>query len=322
MIETKEQKSNLVIVVVLIISLIGVSLWRRSSFRFVDSRKYTSYSEEVENSRKYLAYLNSLNIDQKASKELFETIITKDEIKAEVEAALNTKQPVVMPEITEQFKVSESSDKAVVENYLADTVSKSLEFSTKTSDVQKALFTQDVEAAKKAKVSLADFKTKVLGVTVPKAAVDLQKSLLTALSGYEQLLALSSQYDASSYDNNDKIWPEVYKNYSVINTAAQNYSEELIKLTGKYEITSLNVQTSLAAAEKPSGVYFVKTAHAFLGMNFTITVGDIPRIIMDAVKEGLRSAFVQFLGTMLNKLVQKIESKFLPFWKNHFIQML
>ncbi|MBL8030092.1 MAG: hypothetical protein JNN11_02490 [Candidatus Doudnabacteria bacterium] len=311
MLETKEQKSNLVIVVVLIISLIGVSLWRRSSFRFSETRKYVSYNEDVENSRKYLAYLNSLSIDQKASKELFETIITKDEIRSEVERLLDVKQVVVEPELTEQIKVSSKSDRQELENYLSQTVSRSIEFNNQTAEMQKALFSQDYLALEKAKAALVDFKKTLLDVVVPKEAEGIHKSLLVALAGYDQLLVTAQKYDPVNFERNDRVWPDLYKSYSVINTAAQNYSQELIKITGKYDITSLSVSTNFAEAKNITGPYFVKTAHAFLGMNFTITVGDIPRIIMDAVKEGLRSAFVQFLGTMLNKLVQKIESNYM-----------
>jgi len=56
----------------------------------------------------------------------------------------------------------------------------------------------------------------------------------------------------------------------------------------------------------------IKEAHALFGVgDVSITVGDIPRIIKEAVEEGLTTSFANFMGSMLNKLIAKIESNYL-----------
>lgn len=312
MLETKEQKQYFGIVIVLILSLIGVSFWNRTSFKFTDEKKYTQNNTDVELARKYLAYVNSLPIDKAASKDLFQTIITDQEIKQEVENALKSNQPLQLTQITEgSIKISEESGKPVVEKYLSETMGQAIDFNNKSAQFQTTLFTGDKDSLKKAQEFYSNYKDQLLAVLVPKEAESLHKDMILAVESYGRLLNVSENYDASDYTKNDELWPNVYQNYAAINEATKNYSSELTKLTGKYKIASISLPKNFAASQR-SKIPFVKTAHAFLGIgDVTITVGDIPRIIMDAIKEGLRSAFVSFMGTMLNKLIAKIESNYM-----------
>lgn len=309
MLETKEQKQHFAIVVVLIISLIGVSLWDRASFRYADKKQYNQQDSDVELARKYLSYLNSLQIDKAASEELFETIITEQEIRQEVENALLIDQPI-MTESPEVIPKIVASTKDSVENYLSNSVLVAQEFNNKSLPAQEALFTADTASLDEVKQLFQKYKKSIYSLSVPKDAVAAHQSMLFAMEGYNKLLETAKAYDPSSYENNEKIWPEVYKNYAIINQATKNYTDELAKLTGKYQIVQINIPNKIAD-NKDNFFPSIKTAHAFLGVgDVTITVGDIPRIIMDAVKEGLRSAFVQFMGAMLNKLIAKIEQNY------------
>lgn len=313
MLETKEQKQYFGIVVVLIISLIGVSVWNRTSFTFTDKKNYTNENNEVEAARKYLAYVNNLPIDKTASKDLFQTIITDQEIKQEVVMALESDKPVNMPVVDySSFKIQQVSDKSAMEKYLSDTVSKTLDFNSQATQIQTALFTGDQNSLEKAKTLYNNYRQELLAVVVPKEAQNLHENLVLTMESYGKLLNTSQNYDAGDYTKNDEIWPEVYQNYSVINNAAKNYAEGLTKLTTKYQIAEINIPLNIANSSLPTKNPFIKTTHAFLGIgDVTVTVGDIPRIIMDAIKEGLRSAFVSFMGTMLNKLIAKIESNYM-----------
>ncbi len=313
MLETKEQKQYFGIVVVLIISLIGVSVWNRTSFTFTDKKNYTNQNSEVEMARKYLAYVNSLPIDKAASKDLFQTIITDKEIKQEVVMALGSDKPVNMPAVdSSSFKIQQVSGKPAMEKYLSDTVSKTLDFNTQATQIQTALFTGDQNSLEKAKTLYNAYKQELLAVEVPKEAQNLHENLVLTMESYGKLLNTSQNYDPGDYTKNDAIWPEVYQNYAVINNAAKNYVEGLTKLTTKYQIAEINIPLNIVDSSLPTKNPFIKTANAFLGIgDVTVTVGDIPRIIMDAIKEGLRSAFVSFMGTMLNKLIAKIESNYM-----------
>jgi hypothetical protein len=57
----------------------------------------------------------------------------------------------------------------------------------------------------------------------------------------------------------------------------------------------------------------IPTANAFLGIGdqtFNVTLGDIPRIILDAVEQGLVSSFSQFMGSFMDKMLTRLEENY------------
>lgn len=313
MIETKEQKTNLIIISVLIVSLIGVSLWDRKSFNYQDKNQYSQDSQEVKAAREYLAYLSTLKTDPEASKQLFQTIITQDEIKQEVENALQSNAPVPTPQVdAASIKVSSKSDKASVENYLGQSVKLVMDFNNQAGPLQENLFTGDNQTITQAKKLYAEVTANLQKLSVPKDALVLHRSLIASMAGYGKLLNSAGQYDATSYDTNDAIWPQVYQAYAVINDSTQTFTDELNNLAGKYQITQIEVPMNLADSGSPDvHIPFVKTAHAFGLANFSFTIGDVPRTVIDAIEKATQAAFLQFLGAMLSKLISKIEQNYM-----------
>lgn len=313
MLETKDQKKTFGIIMLLIVVLGTISACSRNDFRYTDNSNKINQAEEVELARKYLNYLEAVKIDKEASKKLFETILTEDEIREEVKSALKTEQAFQIPEIAEsEIILSGNNNKSSIESYLSKTVSGVADFNSKSFQANQSLFTEDYLSLKTAKSAYSELLATLKSAPVPTEAKNLHKSLLLSLEGYSQMLKSAEEYNVENADLNEQIWPEVYRAYAILNEGAKIYNSELNKLANKFQISDVLLQSSLATAGPEIKVPFVKTAHAFLGIgDVTITVGDIPRIIMDAVKEGLRSAFVQFLGTMLNKLLVKIEQNYM-----------
>ena len=59
MLETKEQKRNLVVIALAIVVLSGVTFWRRSDFRYKDDTDYVKLNQKL-NAEAYQKYLASL----------------------------------------------------------------------------------------------------------------------------------------------------------------------------------------------------------------------------------------------------------------------
>ncbi len=311
---SKEQKQYFAGTIALILILSVVSFWHKPDLTVKDTAKTTKPSAEFLNSQEYLKYLNTLKIDKQASKELFQTIITEEEIKQEVVKALSADKPVEMPVIgNEKIKISPTNTASAVSQYLTDSISDAYSFNNNTLGSTGNLFATQNPSLGEIKPKLDELQNKLYNLSVPKDAVALHKSLILAYSAYSDLLVSAQKYVPEDYSKNDAIWPQVYKNYIIANTAANNYSTELNKLAGKYQIAYVTVTDYYADSGSQAGPknIFIPEAKAFLGLTWSFTIGDIPRIVMDSVKEGLQAAFLQFMGSMLNKLVTKIEQNYI-----------
>lgn len=308
MLETKEQKGYLVTVVVLIIILSLVSLWHRPDLSYQAPSNVGSNNQPQVDAAAYLKYLESLKVDPAASKMLFQELLSEEDIKKEVVTALGVNQPVKPPEIAQaSMKISNATGREAIVDYLTDTVGPIVVFNKNTLDLNKQLFDQNTSMADTVLKEEQNLWEKLTQVAVPKEAVALHKALLSSFESYDQLLRTAEDYAKGA---NPDPWPQVYQNYAAINLTTQIYNAEFKKLSEKYDLAAL----SLYYVESPPLAHslFFKRADAFLGLgDVTITIGDIPRLIMDAVKEGLAASFSQFMGAMIQKLLAKIEQNYL-----------
>lgn len=314
MLETKEQKQIFAGSIVLVIILGLVSIWHRPDFNYQPTPIPNSPSREFLQSQAYLNYLKTVKVDSKASQKLFQTILSKEDIQAEVENELKPSQPIVAPVVDEKrLKFISADSSKAISDYLTASLSKAYSFNTNTKNLAQNLFTADQSAAEKLEPKLTDLTNQLYAVPVPKAALPLQKALITSYLAYQDLLSAAKNFSAGSADQNSDTWAQFYKNYAIANNSAKIYGDELNKLAAKYQIgyVEVNYYADANQSVPAQGNFLVPPAKAFLGINFSFTIGDIPRIIMDAVSEGLRSAVLQFMGTMLNKLITKIEQNYM-----------
>ena len=195
-----------------------------------------------------------MKIDKQASKELFQTIITEEEIKQEVVKALSADKPVELPVIgNEKIKINSSNTASAVSQYLTDSISDAYSFNNNSLSLTGDLFGAQKSSAGELKPKLDELQNKLYALNVPKDAVALHKSLIMAYSAYSDLLSSAQKFNPQDYAKNDEIWPQVYKNYVIANIAANNYSTELNKLTNKYQIAYVTVNDYYADSGKVQG---------------------------------------------------------------------
>src|SRR6185436_5550804 len=101
MLETKEQKQMFAGTMVLIILLATVSIWRQPFYGGPKASPVAKQDITPAEAQAYLDYLSTLRFDPKASKELFQTILTEDDVRKEVVTALKADEPMQKPSIDE-----------------------------------------------------------------------------------------------------------------------------------------------------------------------------------------------------------------------------
>ena len=310
MLETKEQKNILLIVGVLIVILSLVSLWGRSNFIPQSQPQDKTNGDNFLQSQAYLNYLNSLEIDKQASQELFQEILSEEDIRNEVEKALKVDQVITLPEIDERdLNISGDHSKEAMENYLSTVLGYTIDFNDQNKSLNEQLFSGDLSSTQELMENYQKLYEELKGVETPEEMLGLHKSMLKSYVSYGDLIQTSKQHAAGDNENS---WPELYHDYAVVNDQLKFYRGELNRLANEYQISAITVKLNYAQGEDKAKVPFIKTTHAFLGFgDLTVTIGDIPRIIKEAIQEGLVASFSQFMGSMINNLIDKIESNYL-----------
>lgn len=307
--ETKEQKQIFAGAAALIIILAVITLTSKPDFQYREKSASRNPNQSVIDARKYLEYLQSLKIDSQASKALFQQILTEQDIKKEVENELQVNQLIAAPEI-DASKLAGSSKQGAqaAVDYLAKLTGSALNFNTNAKEGSQALFSQNLDKLD----DLKNQQNKILGeifqLEAPKEAAKLQESMAKAFTAYGSLIEAALAHAKGEVNSP---WAKLYYEYAVINEQFKIAGAEVGKLSQKYKIADLPIYP-VYAFDDSSRFQIIKQADAFLGIgDVSITVGDIPRIIKEAVEEGLTASFANFMGLMLNKLIAKIESNYL-----------
>ncbi len=311
MLETKEQKRYFALSMVVVLVLAVITVAQRPNFQYQDTTDYAKLRQQSAAEQKaYADYLASIKTDPQASQQLFQTILTENDVRQAVEAELKTDQPVNPPVVADSaLRLTNASGKAAITDYLTAAIGPLVSFNQKASAQNQQIFADPTVAANVTKLYTQAFR-QLTDAPVPKEAVNIQKALVSAYMSYGKLLDLSQQY--ASQQNTDP-WADVYQQYAAIDQSAKTFTDGYNQLVGKYQLADASLTfPGGEVAPKPSGFTLIPKAQAFLGLgDVTITAGDIPRLIMDAVEQGLVSSFSTFMSSFLDKMVQKIESNYM-----------
>lgn len=307
MLETKEQKQYFFTVVILVLVLTVISLWNRGGFKYVEQPKpvtHTQFDAEA-----YLKYLAAIQVNAQASKEAFEKIITPEDIQKQVESELGTTQAISQPTVeTTAVVLEKDTGKTGVVDYLARSAGLALQFGTQVKTGNGGLFTGNTDSALTAEQHYESFSKELAALKTPPQALELQKRLMAMYEAYGRLLESSRAY---AEGRETEPWQNVYKAYVVVNEQVKQYTAELNRLNNQYNLADAYIVPYYVAKSDNTSHPFVKTANALFGLgDITITVGDIPRIVKEAVEEGLISSFTQFSAQFLEKVISKIESNY------------
>jgi hypothetical protein len=285
-----------------IVVLAVVTIWQPGQLGFHDSTNYDAKNKAAQKElEEYQKLLASIEPNYAASQQLLQKIVTSDVVKQEVEDTLQTKQPIIIPQIANsEIKITNRKDADAVVNYLSQVNSMVENYRSASQTGVDNLFadssspTELNKAAQSTTALVDNFKK----MEVPSPAAEVHKANLVAFKEYGEIFETAKKYsEDSSYDP----WPNFYQNYAVIDNRVAVVKSGLETLGKQY--ASLNPEN--LQPQNP----FVKTAQAQF-VTTTIVTADLERQIIEGVKAGLAKSFAQFSIKMLDKLVSHIEKNF------------
>jgi hypothetical protein len=308
MFRTKQQKQIFFTAVGLAAILVAVTFLQPTNFQYQNNTDYKKLAaQDAADQAAYIKYLNSIQPDPVASRDIFEKLITEEDVRAQIEKELDVKQPITLPHIADSsIVVGKASGKEAAVSYFTAVGSLADNFNSQVLDTSKTLFSQDSSAGalSKAEALTSKFIADLQKTSVPPEAVNFHKAQLGALQNYRELVQTAGKYAAEEIQSP---WPQVYKNYAIINEEAAAVNKEFSKLDKKYSLSALPPQT-LASDIAGNSFAIVKTANAQLGG--IVVIGNVPEAVEKAIREGLASAFANFISIYLNKLITAIESNY------------
>ncbi|MDE2312515.1 MAG: hypothetical protein KGJ93_05550, partial [Patescibacteria group bacterium] len=143
--QTKQQKFYFFGSLLVIVALLVVTLWRQPDYHYLDNTNYAAKQQQDKVlAAAYAQYLKSIQTDPVASQKLLQSIISQDDIKQAVQQQLRTDQAVNLPQVADSsMHTSGQTGRQAVVQYFTDAVAPAVDFSQKTTDLNRQLFAGD-----------------------------------------------------------------------------------------------------------------------------------------------------------------------------------
>lgn len=320
-----DQKSAIIVASLAIIVLAVITLVNRQPFRYQDTTDYAKlHEQEVAQQQAYANYLKAIHPDPVASKELFEKLVTPEEVQKQVEAELNIKQTITLPSLSDdQIKTKPGANKQGLVSYFSTVAKLATDYNNVTLNIDKNLFNSDQDPGQ---IGVAMQNTEALVQTlkqtpVPEQLVKFHKAQILTFDTYNKFLQLAKQYNLNEVADP---WSDVYRHYSVINTEMEIVTNEAKRVSQQYQLSeiplpaastpardqsaSMAVSPAGRAADSAPSFGLIKPARAQFGN--VVIVGNVPEAIREGIKQGLAAAFANFATKFLDKLIAAIEKNY------------
>ncbi len=248
-----DQKNAIIIAGLAIIVLGGITLWNRTQFRYQDTTDYAKLrQQEAAQQQAYANYLKAIKPDPVASKELFQSLVTPADIQKQVEAELDIKQKITLPELPDsQITVKSGADKQVMLDYFAKVAQLATNYNNDTLNAGKHLFNADQDPGD---IGRAVQSTQTLVQTlkqtpVPAPLVSFHKAQILTFDAYFNLLTLAKQYNLNEIEDP---WPQVYNRYAIINSEMAAVTSELNKADQIFHLSDLALPLAVRMPMSPT----------------------------------------------------------------------
>jgi hypothetical protein len=306
---SNDQKAILLASGVVAVFLGGLVYFKQASFRYTPTTSQSTVNKAEQ--EQYEKLLAAIKPNKQASDQLFKELITEEEVRVEIEEALGAGQKVVMPQVSNaDIRISRVTGKEAVATYMKNVAPLLSEFNKQTIPVAQGSFQDSVTVAEVgAAVARSEvYLTSLKNLQVPQDAVNFHKSQLLIMESYKRLLQVAKEYREGE---NQKPWPEVYKQYVIANAQVINIDKEFSLLDGKYNIKNVSVVPSPSMHKRAVALFGIKKADAALGIGDTVIVAaNIPDAIKEGVKQGFASAYGKFATKYLGQLIETVEKNY------------
>ena len=231
--------------------LVIVTFWQPTNFQYQNNTDYKKLAaQNAAEQAAYQKYLDSIQSDPVASKDLFQQLVTEADVKAQVETELDVNQKVVLPNIADSsIEIAKTVSKDSAVSYFTRVAALTQDFNSKVVDTSSTLFSSDADAAQLAAIDTVTtgFISNLQKTPVPPDAVNFHKAALANFQSYQNLVKLAEGYQSQPEQSP---WPQVYKNYAVINSEVGTAKQEFSQLDKKYSLSTLPPQHLAAGSGK------------------------------------------------------------------------
>lgn len=267
------------------------------SLLYKDQTDYAAQQKQAElENQQYAALLASVQPNYQASQEFLQKVASEDIVRAQVEAELQPKQNLSLPQVSSsEVKLASRDDRDTTINYLNSLGSMISNYNSDITPKLTSVFSDnpDTAAIQQAQNSTNALLNNLRGMQVPPSSKDLQLAQIGAYEEYADFLSTATAYGNGT---NSDPWSSVYGQYAAISNRLDVVHTEYNQLQQKFALQDSDFT--------PQGLSFVKTAQA------QFSVVDIWNSAWEGIKVGLAKAFANFAIKMLDKVVTAIEKDF------------
>lgn len=280
-----------------VIVLLIITVMQPSGFQYQDKTDYAALQQkEQQEYADYKAYYDSFEVDEAASKQYLEEVVTEKVIKMQVDEALQTNRKITVPQIKDsEIQVVERTDRDSMVNYITDFQSIVENYESDIQAAQEMVFNPnaDTKLIEQGESRTKNTAQNLRKVPVPKDAAILHKA---AIGVFDQL---GNTFDAAgAYAANpaEEQWGKLYEYHYVSNEYVAQAQQEIERLGKVYALESVTVASNDSL--------FFKTAHA------QFAVLDVWNKWFRIVEHLYSVSYVNFYATMVEKMVTNIERNF------------
>ncbi len=287
-----QQKVIVVVSSLVVVALLVTTIWSRPGFLYkppspdeVQIAKQKSDTELAE----YKKYLAEVQADPRASYEIINSVIDKDQLQAQITQDLGANKPPINPKVDpSKFRVSSKADTEAVRAYVTKIDGIVADYNAISTDMWTQVSTEapDQIVAKELQRRFTDTIGKLYTVDVPQPVVGLHTSIVKSLAIQGQLIADATATAGGIAPRGAGRWSNTYPVFRAGQLEKEQMQDALDVLKRDYA----EVFSPASVTDASSG-FGIKTANAFV-----VTIAwDTPRILEQILRTVIGQVVLNYI---------------------------
>ncbi len=305
-----QQKLIIGVSALAVVVLVTTTIWSNPEFGYqqpTPEQKQAYLDNQEKTLAEYRTYLAELKVDPVASKDILNKVVDEKSLAVDVNSSLGANKPALQPKIdTSKFVVTNESSVEAISKYATAALDSMTTYYLEASGSFDGVYGEAPDPVQTAQaVRLADTTLNTLyGLSVPKDALDLQKSIVGAIAVQKQTVE-NADAVARGVAARGRQWDQAYPAFAAAQNQVASINKAVQGLTKTYGEIPLYSETQYVDAATGK---FVKVANA----QFAVTVAaDIPRLAEQFLRSALGAIVLNFAKNKISEVVTKLESNYL-----------
>lgn len=318
-----KQQLTVAAIAALVLVLTIVSLTSRSNFTYRDTTDYAALKKQQQTEyekqlREYTKQLEAVDGDPVASRQIMQSLVSYDDVRAEVDKALNVKQKIVLPAVADsQIHIKKTATHQDAVDYFTAWDERIRAFNDSViQDVRDGYNNNSSLSNARAINKTEQFLDDLYNMPVPndpdiiafhKGEIGLKEVHVNQLKLAENFATLST----------DAPWPELYQDTMRTNQILYADKDRVLRINKAY---ALNLDTKMLGFSDGFSDWLQSTlgtpvAHAAVPVitvpgSVINTIVDLPRWAQWSLEETLGIAFNQLMVAQLRQWLDKLTKNY------------